>query len=297
MSNTPEIFIGLTSSNSQLFLEHCLQSLIDTTQNIQKRIVVLDNASTDNSINIARRLGIDVIIRVSSQADALNILFSLSKSPITLLIHSDIIFLSDRWFELCKNNLNNGIALISPEDIGCGPYTRPFGIGKPESSFLFFDTEKMKKTKIIRWKRKFHILIPSRVIDFYGNHITHNLPFHLQKVGLGWFPMSVHISDNVAQPIYQPDFIPRTWSEELAYLRYGLGNFYNIDGVITHYHNWYERLNLNVDRNSQLSAHKNGTGFPVAYIKAYTEAFLRDYIAKKLVLPRATQIKRKPVAL
>ena len=227
----------------------------------------------------------------------MNRLSRLSRSPYTLLIHSDVILIFDDWFDLCKEKISRNIVLVSPEDIGCGPYTRPFGIGKPESSFLFIDTIKMKKSKNVIWRRKFGLPIAQRVLDLYGNHITHNIPDRLAKAGFNWFPMLVHISDKLDNPIYQPSFLPQTWSYELAYLRYGLGNFYSIDGVITHYHNWYERVDLNVDVNSTVTTEKNGKGFPIAYIKAYTDAFLRDYEKDQLILPPPVRSCRKPLAL
>jgi hypothetical protein len=110
--------------------------------------------------------------------------------------------------------------------------------------------------------------------------------------------MEVHTSNKVSEPIYAPDFKPKVWSDELPYLQYGLGNFYSIDGVITHYHNWYERR-IGEDKLSELqkTTEKDGGGFPLGYVKAGTEAFLRDYTAGKLSLPAAVPNTRTPKAL
>jgi len=294
MSTTSDIFIGITSWNSELFLGHCLRALYQTSDDVSKQIVVLDNSSGDRSADIARDLGAMVIVKSLGQADALNYLFKLSKSRYTLLMHSDVLMLSDKWFPLCRSKISNNVALVSPEDIGCGPYTRPFGVGMPESSFLFFDTDKLKKTKCTLWKQHFRVPVPQRVLDFYGEHVTHNIPARLTKAGLTWFAMNVHISDAVAEPIYHPGFSPRTWSEELAHLRYGLGNFYSIDGVITHYHNWFDRAQRDIPYDSK---EEHRCGIPLAYIKLYTDAFLHDYTAKRLILPPTSPSDRKPVAL
>jgi hypothetical protein len=83
------------------------------------------------------------------------------------------------------------------------------------------------------------------------------------------------------------------WSDELAYLRYGLGNFYSIDGVITHYHNWYDRAFHRRNESQQ----ENEKDLPLWYIDAYTQTFLADYDRGELVIPSAANYDRKPIAL
>ena len=294
---TPELFIGITCWNSELFLPICLQAIHDMTRGVNFRIVVLDNSSTDNSTTLAYNFGAEVVVEACSQADALNRLVYMSDAPYTLLLHSDVVLLDSHWFDLCRSKIDTKTILISPEDIGCGPYTRPFGIGMPESSFLFAATDALCKTRIVQWTSWHRLSIPRRCIDFYGNHITHRLPQRLRECGYTWYPMLVHTSDVVPEPIYNPCFAVPIWSEELAYLRYGLGNFYSIDGVITHYHNWYERVDMDVEPTSQRTTGYDGTGFPVAYIKVYTQTFLRDHAAGTLILPQALKTERVPKAL
>ena len=299
MPEAAELFVGVVSFNSELFLGHCLKAVINTTRGISSQIIVCDKFSSDGSVDIAQRLGIKVIQRTSGLGEAYNIFLSLSRSPYTLIIHSDTILLSDKWFYLCKSRIKDNVALVSPQDIGCGPYTRPFGINMPESSFMFFDTAKMRKIKrVIRHRRFLGFSIPYRSFDFYSAHVTHNLPARLKEAGFSWFPMEVHTSNRVTKPIYVPDFKPKCWSDELPYLQYGLGNFYSIDGVITHYHNWYDRrIGEGKLSGGQKTTEKDGSGFPLGYIKAGTEAFLRDYTAGKLSLPAAVTSKRTPKAL
>jgi len=83
-----------------------------------------------------------------------------------------------------------------------------------------------------------------------------------------------------------PSFPLKHWTQELGHLRYGLGNFYSLDGVVTHYHNWYDRR---VDRTKQFDAQDtlevDGGGVPVAYLKAYTDNFMTDYRAGKVHVP------------
>jgi glycosyltransferase involved in cell wall biosynthesis len=259
--------------------------------------MVFDNASTDGSASIARKSGAEVIVGQLSQGDALNYLMSRSHSAFTLLLHSDVVLLSDRWFEICRGNINATTALVSPEDIGCGPYSRPFGRGMPESSFMFFDAAQVRRLKV--WRRHYWNRIPYLRLqfDFYGDHVTHNIPRRLQAQDLNWQPMLVHVSDTVGSPIYEPPFKPGIWTEELGHLMYGLGNFYSLDGTVTHYHNWYDRMDKDIDSTSTETTAAGGQGFPKAYIKAYTSAFLADYAARRVTLPAAMKSNRQPKAL
>lgn len=101
--------------------------------------------------------------------------------------------------------------------------------------------------------------------------------------------MAVHWSDRVKEPIFKPTDAPEVWSEELSFLRYGLGNFYSVNGTVTHYHNWYDRI-------SSLS-HRRRISFPPEYIRTYTRAFLSDLEAGSVVIPIPVTSDRKPVAL
>jgi len=259
--------------------------------------MVLDNGSTDGSADIARDLGVEVVALHCNQPDALNQLLNASRSPFTLLLHSDVILLSDRWFSVCKAHLQGAVAMVSPEDIGCGPYSRPFGIGMPESSFMLLDTMLARQIKTTFWSRWHGIPWPRRAVDFYGPHVTHRLPERLRTHGFNWKPMNVLISPTADKPIYVPAFKPGVWSAELAYLKYGLGNFYSLDGEITHYHNWYDRVPKIASDESEETTGRGGTGFPAAYVKRYTESFLSDYTAGRLALPSPAPSPRQPKAL
>ncbi len=290
MSKQENLFVGITSWNSEAFIGPCVDQAKRTTDPQSTRIVVLDNSSTDNTREIARTKGAEVINRKCTQSQALNHLFNLSKADYTLLIHADVIMLSEDWLRLCAAHLQGKIALISPEDIGCGPYTRPWGKGMPESSFMLFRTALAREAR--RWFRiqRFKIRWPFRAVDFYGEHVTYNLPAMLADCGLSWKMMEVHTSTTELRPIYEPHFQPKYWEESWALYRYGLGNFYSIDGKITHYHNWFDRTigEPSDGERSQATFPKEG-GLPVAFVKIYTERFLSDLTTGQLVIPRVTQ--------
>lgn len=282
----PELFVGITTWNSGMFLRASLQGVRDTTDPARTRIVVLDNDSTDDTVAIARSFGAEVVLRRSGQGAALGDLFNWSRSEFTLLIHADVVLLDRRWLEVCRARLTGDVALVSPEDIGCGPYTRPWGKGMPESSFLLFRTALARKTR--RWfrRRRFLLRLPYRAIDLSGEHITYNLPSRLAERGLTWQKMDVLTSARTTEPIYVPRFDAPLWKPELAMYRYGLGNFYALDGVVTHYHNWYERALEDVDESSDRTLPPESGGLPLAFLKRYTRQFLDDLSRGEVDVPR-----------
>jgi len=293
----PELFVGITSWNSALFLPHCLAALARTTRGLRVRVTVADNGSRDDSVAIAAAHGAQVMHTRCSQADALNRLLAASDAPATLLLHADVVLLGEDWFERCRARLDGRVALVAPEDIGCGPCTRPFGRDRPESSFLFFDTAAARRSRALGWRRWHRLPLPRRRLDLYGEHVTHRLPRALAARGYRWQPMAVHPSPPSDRALYTPRFRAPVWEPGLAFLRYGLGNFYSLDGAFTHYHNWFDRVDVDVGDASTATTARDGGGFPAAYVNAYTRAFLADLAAGTLVLPAIDSACREPRAL
>src|SRR5262245_62100297 len=108
-----ELFVGVTTWNSELFLEHCLHSIHLTTEGLRIRIGVVDNFSSDRSVQIARDMRAAVRVERCSQAVALNRLLSMSRARQTLLIHSDVILLSPDWYVICSRHLTGSVALVA----------------------------------------------------------------------------------------------------------------------------------------------------------------------------------------
>ena len=294
---SPNLYIGITSWNSQLFLPSCLDSIRRTTDARNIHICVLDNGSTDASAKIASDFGAEVLVRSCTQPEALQELVQRSSGQYTLLLHADVILLASDWLELCTAKLTGRTVLISPEDVGCGPLTRPFGAGMPESSFMLFATEGLRRAQRFTWRRRFRIPFPRREFDFSGSHVTHNIPLRLAQRGLKWQPMNVYVSNLEARPLFRPDPSATLWTEELGYLRYGLGNFYGIDGQITHYHNWYDRVVTSSKDGTRPSNTSQRREFPADFINAYSQRFLADYRAGTVDLPRDFRTVRIPTAL
>jgi glycosyltransferase involved in cell wall biosynthesis len=282
-----DLTIGMTTWNSAAFLPASLAAIRRHTDERSTRLVILDNFSDDETVSIARSFGATIIRRRSSQAVALMDLFNASKSELTLLVHADVVLLNPDWLDTCARHLSGNVALVSPEDIGCGPFTRPWGVGMPESSFLLFRTKPVRRTRRVFWRRRFRLRLPYRGIDSTGDHITYNLPVRLGERGLTWKAMRVHTSEPVSAPIYTPHFDAPMWKPVLANYRYGLGNFYSIDGVVTHYHNWFERSFEDVTDDSTRTLPEKSGGLPLAFIKTYTRNILDDLARGTVQIPEA----------
>lgn len=291
-----DLFVGITTWNSELFLEQCLRSIIRTTDGVDMSIGVVDNLSTDRSVEIARDLGARVHREHCSQAIALNRLLEMSQARHTLLIHSDVVLLSPQWYDVCSRRLTGNVALVSPEDIGCGPLTRPYGAGKPESCFMMYDTAKARQARTWTWVRRKGIPWPRRHLDLEDYYVTHDLPQTLARRGFTWQPMRVHASPKEPHAFYRPPFTPEYWSDSLGQLRYGMGNFYSLDGQVTHYHNWFDRVPKDVPLESIETTEGNGKGLPLAFLSLGTRNFLNDLRNGTLVLPPVDEPQPEPRA-
>ena len=289
-----DLFVGVTTWNSEILLEGCLRSIRATTSGLRARVGVVDNVSTDRSVEIASDMGADVRVERCSQAIALNRLLSMSNAKHTLLLHSDAILLSPRWYDICSRRLVGDCALVSPEDIGCGPLTRPYGAGMPESCFMMFDTEKARRARTWTWIRRRGVPWPRLRFDFDHYYVTHDLPRTLRRRGYGWCPMRVHASPIEPSEPYIPAFVPEYWSDELSHLRYAMGNFYSLDGEFIHYHNWFDRVPKDVPLTSTETTDGNGKGLPLAFLSLGTRRFLDDMRAGTLLLPSMDEPPRMP---
>jgi len=285
-----ELYVGITTWNSELFLEQALSSIRSTTDGLSISIGVVDNMSTDRSVEIARDYGAEIKIAHCSQAIALNDLLRYSTGARTLLMHSDVILLSNKWFQICNSYLKNGCSLVSPEDIGCGPLTRPYGADMPESCFLLFNTLNARKARTIKFRRRKGVPIPEMHLDLDHYYVTHHLPEVLARKGFSWKAMNVHPSPASTKRYYEPPFTPEYWSDDLSYLRYGMGNFYSLDNEITHFHNWYDRYPKDIEANSTETTEGNGNGLPLAFLSAGTKRFLEDFENDQIHLPTKSEV-------
>ena len=290
-----DLDICIPTWNSSLFLDCCLRQIKANCEGLRYRVTIVDNASSDTTCSIAREHGCRIWVKRQSMPDALNQLTKASTARHTLFMHADTVLLNPQWYALTTAKLTGATALVSPQDIGCGPYSRPGGIGMPESSFMLFNTRQLKQLYRRRWVQRFRLLTPQRYVNFYSGSVTHYIPSELQRKGYDWHAMQVHISPEESTPIFTPDRRNRCcWSESLAKLRYGLGNFYSLDGVLTHYHNWYDRI---LGDHEGSDAPPRGDGIPNAYIAQRSRVFLDDYAANAIRIPSPLSQEQAPQAI
>lgn len=287
--SAPDLRVGITARDDAEPLRLCLESLRRTLEGVSHEVVVLDYGSHDGTAEVAREAGATVAVRPLHQGDALNWLLATSRSPHTLLLHSDVVLLSEEWYQLVSSALTGNVVLVSPDDSGVGPHLRAaYGTGKPESSFLLWRTEAALRLRRLRLRRAVRSVLtrermPSlRGVNLYHQHVTHYLPAILARHGLAWRAMDVLPSPRV-EPwyVYRGGDPAANWDPAWACYAYGFGNFYALEGTITHYHQWYARHSglgpdeLNDDR------------VPAGFLREAAGRFRRDYEAGALRLPDA----------
>lgn len=282
-----ELFVGMTTWNDGEFVKRSLPALQRTLAGVDAEFVAWDNGSRDGVVEVIRSLGVRCVVRRCAQGDALNGLLAMSSAPYTLLVHSDVFMLSPDWFPLLKGAMTrSAAALISPEDIGLGNMRRSRFSGMPESSFLFFDTAKARACMAVRPLAQLaRNLIRCRYVrglrglNLDVSHITHALPGIFRARGYSWVMMRPLTSRLLDQPWFTWDRPGESFSGEMARYEYGDGNFYEFEGVITHYHNWLARFFGPRTRGKWM------TDAYVAYGQQYTARFFAHFDTGMVHLP------------
>jgi len=280
-----ELRIGLTTRNDAGVLSLCLDSIARTLDSVSHEVVIVDDRSDDGTPEIARAAGARVEVRALGQADALNYLLATSDTAYTLLLHSDVTLLDADWYPRVRRHIAGGVVLVSPDDCGVGPFLRAaYGAGNPESSFMFWSTAGARRLRrlgprqLVRAARERLPFI--RYVNLYHRHITHYLPAELERNGLRWKQMAVLPSPTGERWFEFDAHAPGvSWDPAWGSLVYGFGNFYALDGQITHFHQWYSR-----DAGSDPTT-LNADGIPVRFLREAAARFEHDYRAGRVQVP------------
>ncbi len=275
-----ELFIGITTWNDAEFVKRSVPALQRSLAGTDFEIAAWDNASIDNTVETLQACGVSrVTRRRCAQGDALNGLLAMSTAPYTLLMHSDVFMLAADWFpRLTARMRETGAALVSPEDTGQGNMRRAAFVGMPESSFMLFDTAQVRRC--LEWAPvplqlaknlvRYRYIYALHRFNFDVNHITHRMPAIFARHGLNWLPMRPLASTRLETPWFPT--VGDEVTEAMGHFDYGDGNFYQFDGVVTHYHNWLARY---LGPNARPLDRIPNTFH--AYGEGYTRRFITDF--------------------
>jgi GT2 family glycosyltransferase len=140
----PDLSIIIVNKDTRELLSDCLQSVFRTAGALQLEIWVVDNASTDQSVDMLRTSFPQVNIIVNSTnrgfAKANNQAISLSHGRYFLLLNSDTAVLPDTLQTLVKSfNEESGAGVIGPQLLNADGSIQPSAGSFPSlwSEFLF----------------------------------------------------------------------------------------------------------------------------------------------------------------
>lgn len=110
----------LISYNTAELTYDCIKSIYDTTDYIDFEIILVDNNSTDNTIDLIKKSfpKVNIIQNKSNfgYAKAVNIGVSHSNSDLFIVSNTDVLFLKNTLSELL-NHLNENVGLFAPQQI------------------------------------------------------------------------------------------------------------------------------------------------------------------------------------
>jgi GT2 family glycosyltransferase len=125
MTSEIDVTIVIANWNGELVLRDCLNSVYDKTQQVSFEIIVVDDCSTDNSIDLIRREFPDVRIIINKEnlgyAKTNNQALSFVRGRYLLLLNNDTMFENNALSEFVKymdTHLNIGICggtLVNPD--------------------------------------------------------------------------------------------------------------------------------------------------------------------------------------
>lgn len=105
--------------NSERTIEKCIRSILSVRANrMEKEIIVVDDRSTDKTVEIAKKLGVKVIVkrRHSGVPESLNMGIQRARGELLALVDSDA-YLSPDWLEKGLEEINSGADGVHPHNI------------------------------------------------------------------------------------------------------------------------------------------------------------------------------------
>jgi glycosyltransferase involved in cell wall biosynthesis len=109
-----DVDVFIPTYNSEKYLRECINSILSSIP--VKRIVIIDNYSTDKTQSIAKEFGCEVILDSSGLGKAREISFLEASTDIFVTVESDIVYSETGWFEkavsLFKENVGAVVAYV-----------------------------------------------------------------------------------------------------------------------------------------------------------------------------------------
>ena len=145
----PDISIVIPTNNSESTITRCVKSL--TSQSFPRKkyeIIVVDNSSVDNSVDLAKRAGADKVIVVEHclQGKARNVGAEHAKANILAFIDSDC-GAQDGWLDIIEKELSENDAIGGPILNG---NTRSL-VGWADYLMEFSGFHEYKKRGLVKW--------------------------------------------------------------------------------------------------------------------------------------------------
>jgi GT2 family glycosyltransferase len=153
-----ELSIIIVNYNTKVLLKNCLDSIISHTKNVNYEIIVVDNASTDGSLDMIKELYPQIALQCNKEnvgfSRANNLGYRMSSGDYLLFLNSDTLVRNDAILTMMtyiKDNPDIGIVgpkVVGPENHPSRSYMRFLDV---KSLFLgtkylswFIDTEKYR---------------------------------------------------------------------------------------------------------------------------------------------------------
>jgi glycosyltransferase involved in cell wall biosynthesis len=118
--SSPEVSVIICAHNEEEYVRKCLNSVQNAVRNIGSEIVFVADRCTDNTVEIAKKLGISNIIEKkwkkwkNSYAEALQAGYQKAAGKYVAIIDADIVIPEDFFARLIPI-VNNGVASVSAQ--------------------------------------------------------------------------------------------------------------------------------------------------------------------------------------
>jgi hypothetical protein len=169
-------FIGINRWNTQLFHSHCLNYFTDTTKAQSIFIHISDFLSVDKSAAISQSLVTEVIDKVCTFLQAINILLHHNMADSLLPpIYKKLLY-DCCWLICFMDKLYLLFIMITPEIVCFSLITCHFDLDMPQSSFVFFEIKLSNENRNVAMLPNVNSLLSHFELVINRLYVPHNMP-------------------------------------------------------------------------------------------------------------------------